>query len=113
MSIGIRQLRFAVATADTMSFSRAAASLNVKQSTLSKSIAALEEQLGVRLFERTTRGAITLESGKVFLEIARRILTEVDNLKTTARAVEYGEMGKNRCRIFDFFISWQLKNGPR
>lgn len=94
MSIEIRQLRYAVATADTMSFSRAASSLGVKQSTLSKSIAALEEQLGVRLFERTTRGAITLESGKVFLEIARRILTEVDNLKTTARAVEYGEMGK-------------------
>ncbi len=94
MSIEIRQLRYAVATADTMSFSRAAGSLSVKQSTLSKGIAALEEQLGVKLFERTTRGANALESGKVFLEIARRILTEIDNLKTTARAVEYGERGK-------------------
>ena len=94
MTIEIRQLRYAVASADTMSFSRAASSLSVKQSTLSKSIAALEEQLGVKLFERTTRGAIPLESGKTFLEIARRILTEIDNLKTTARAVEYGERGK-------------------
>ena len=94
MPIEVRQLRYAVATADTMSFSRAASSLNVKQSTLSKRIATLEEQLGVKLFDRSTRGAIPLESGKAFLEVARRILTEVDNLKTTARAVEYGEMGK-------------------
>ena len=94
MPIEVRQLRFAVATADTMSFSRAATALNVKQSTLSKRIATLEVQLGVKLFERSTRGAIPLESGKTFLEIARRILTEIDNLKTTARAVEYGENGK-------------------
>jgi DNA-binding transcriptional LysR family regulator len=94
VSIEIKQLRCAVSAADTLSFSRAAASLSVKQSTLSKSIAALEEQLGIKLFERTTRGAIPHESGKAFLEIARRILTEIDNLKTTARAVEYGEMGK-------------------
>ncbi len=94
MSIEIKQLRFAVATADAMSFSRAAGSLNVKQSTLSKCIATLEEQLGVKLFDRSTRGAIPLDSSKIFLEIARRILTEIDNLKRTARAVEYGEMGK-------------------
>jgi DNA-binding transcriptional LysR family regulator len=95
LSIEIRQLRDVVATADTMSFSRAVIALNVKQSTLSKRIAALEEQLGVKLFERSTRGAIPLESGKTFLEIARHILTEIDNLKTTARAVEYGERAKS------------------
>jgi Bacterial regulatory helix-turn-helix protein, lysR family len=55
MQIEIRQLRFAVAMDDTMSFSRAAASLNVKQTTLSKSITTLEEQLGVKLFESFRR----------------------------------------------------------
>jgi DNA-binding transcriptional LysR family regulator len=57
MSIELRQLRYAVQTADTQSFSRAAATLNVKQSTLSRRVLQLEDRLGVKLFERTTRGA--------------------------------------------------------
>ena len=94
MHIEVRQLRFAVTTADAQSFSRAAAKLNVKQSTLSRRVMQLEEQLGVKLFERTTRGAEPTENGKVFIEQARRIVTDVDNLQTTARAVSYGEQGR-------------------
>lgn len=94
MGIEIRQLRYAVVTADTQSFSRAAATLNVKQSTLSRRVLQLEERLGVKLFERTTRGAEPTENGKVFIEQARRIVTDVDNLQTTARAVSYGEQGR-------------------
>ena len=81
MSIEVRQLRYAVMTADTQSFSRAAATLNVKQSTLSRRILQLEERLGVKLFERTTRGAEPTENGKLFIEQARRIVTDVDNLR--------------------------------
>lgn len=94
MTIEIRQLRYAVVTADTQSFSRAAATLNVKQSTLSRRVLQLEDRLGVKLFERTTRGAEPTENGKVFIEQARRIVTDVDNLQTTARAVSYGEQGR-------------------
>src|SRR5690606_33617506 len=94
MPIEIKQLRYAIATADTHSFSRAAAGLNVKQSTLSRRIALLEGQLGITLFERTTRGAIPTEYGDTFLEVARRIITDVDNLKTTARSIQYGEVGR-------------------
>jgi DNA-binding transcriptional LysR family regulator len=54
----------------------------------------LEIRLGVKLFERSTRGAEPTENGKVFLEAARRIVTDVDNLRTTARAVSYGEQGR-------------------
>ena len=94
MSIEVRQLRYAVMTADTQSFSRAAAVLNVKQSTLSRRVLQLEDRLGVRLFERSTRGAEPTENGRVFIEQARRIVTDVDNLQTTARAVSYGEQGR-------------------
>ena len=94
MSIEIRQLRYAVMTADAQSFTRAAAALNVKQSTLSRRVMDLELRLGVKLFERSTRGAEPTENGKVFLEAARRIVTDVDNLRTTARAVSYGEQGR-------------------
>ena len=89
MSIEIRQLRYAVMTADTQSFSRAAATLNVKQSTLSRRVLQLEDRLGVKLFERTTRGAEPTENGRVFIEQARRIVTDIDNLQTTARNVSY------------------------
>ena len=92
--IDIRQLRYAVATADTTSFSRAAQFFNLKQSTLSKRIGLLEDQLGVKLFERTTRGALPTTNGAAFIEVARRIITDVDNLETTARAVSYGETGR-------------------
>src|SRR5690554_3744042 len=94
MTIEIKQLRYAVTTADTKSFSRAAAALNVKQSTLSRRIALIEGHLGITLFERTTRGAIPTETGNTFLEVARRIITDVDNLQTTARSVQYGEVGR-------------------
>jgi DNA-binding transcriptional LysR family regulator len=94
MSIEVRQLRYAVMTADAQSFSRAAAALNVKQSTLSRRVQLLEDRLGVRLFERTTRGAEPTENGRVFIEQARRIVTDIDNLQTTARNVSYGLLGR-------------------
>ena len=94
VGIEVRQLRYAVMTADTQSFSRAAAVLNVKQSTLSRRVSQLDGHLGVKLFERTTRGAEPTESGRVFIEQARRIITDIDNLQTTARNVSYGLHGR-------------------
>lgn len=94
MSIDVRQLRYAILTAEKQSFSRAATVLNVRQSTLSRRVAELEHHLGIQLFERSTRGAIPTEHGKAFLAVARRIMTDIDNLRTTARAVSYGEEGR-------------------
>lgn len=92
--IELRQLRYAVATADAQSFTRAAAALNVKQITLSRRVHQLEEQLGIKLFERSTRGAEITENGRPFIEQARRIVTDVDNLQITARNVSYGLRGR-------------------
>ncbi|MEZ5692743.1 MAG: LysR family transcriptional regulator, partial [Altererythrobacter sp.] len=94
MSIDLRQLRFAVTAAETSSFLRAAKLLGVKQSTLSKKVSALEQRLGIVLFERSTRGVIPTKTGKAFLEVARRIVTDTDNLLSTAKAVTYGEIGR-------------------
>jgi DNA-binding transcriptional LysR family regulator len=108
--IEIRQLRYAVMTADTQSFSRAAATLNVKQSTLSRRVMQLEDRLGVKLFERTTRGAEPTANGRAFIEQARRIVTDVDNLKTTARAVSYGEQGRIAVGYCTSLMSGPLKH---
>ncbi len=94
MSVEIRHLRAAVVTAGTQSFSRAAKVLHVKQSALSRRVQALEQMLGVQLFERTKRGTFATENGKAFLAVAERILTDIDNLLTTAKNVSYGEEGR-------------------
>lgn len=109
MSIEIRQLKYAVTTADSQSFSRAAASLNVKQSTLSRRVMDLEVRLGVKLFERTTRGAEVTENGRAFIEQARRIVTDIDNLQTTARNVSYGLHGRIAVGFCSSLMSGHLK----
>src|SRR3546814_9049967 len=50
--------------------------------------------LGVQLFERTKRGTFATENGKAFLTVAERIVTDIDNLLTTAKNVSYGEQGR-------------------
>jgi DNA-binding transcriptional LysR family regulator len=109
MPIEVRQLRYAVMTADAQSFSRAAAALNVKQSTLSRRVLQLEQQLGVKLFERTTRGAEPTENGRGFIEQARRIVTDIDNLQTTARNVSYGLQGRIAVGYCSPLMSGNLK----
>lgn len=110
MSIELRQLRYAVATADAQSFSRAAAALNVKQITLSRRVHQLEQQLGVKLFDRTTRGAEPTENGRVVIEQARRIVTDIDNLQTTARNVSYGMQGRIAVGYCSSLMSGNLKH---
>ena len=69
-------LRYFLAVAELGSFSKAAARVNVTQPTLSVGIAKLEEQVGARLFERTTRRVSLTHAGSRFLGHARRITQE-------------------------------------
>ncbi|MBC3941111.1 LysR family transcriptional regulator [Sphingomonas albertensis] len=94
MSFDIIALRYAVLTADTLSFARAAAQEGVKQATLSKRIASLESRLGLNLFERSTRGAVPTETGAGFLDVARRILFDLEALQANGRAIGAGHGGK-------------------
>lgn len=109
MSIEVRQLRYAVATADAKSFARAAAMLNVKQITLSRRVQQLELHLNVKMFERSTRGAELTEHGRVCVELARRIITDVDNLHTIARNVSYGLHGRITVGFCTSLMSGNLK----
>jgi DNA-binding transcriptional LysR family regulator len=71
-------LRYFLAVAELGSFSRAAAKVNVTQPTLSVGIAKLEEQVGARLFERTTRRVSLTPAGSRFLTHARRITQDYE-----------------------------------
>lgn len=78
--MNLRQLELFVAVAESKSFSRGAELIHLTQSTVSQHIAALEDEVGARLFDRTTQGALLTPAGKVFLRHARRVLSEQEQL---------------------------------
>ena len=81
MDLQLRHLRALVAVVDTGTFTDAAGELGVSQAAVSRSIAALEESLGVRVLQRTTRHASLTGTGTQVLAGARRILDEVTHLR--------------------------------
>jgi LysR family hydrogen peroxide-inducible transcriptional activator len=81
----LRQLEYLIAIADSRSFARAAAVLNVSQPTLSQQIRALETTLGLTLIERSGSGALPTPAGRVVVERARAILTDIRELAQAAR----------------------------
>jgi DNA-binding transcriptional LysR family regulator len=77
-SIQLRHLRYFLAVMEEQHFGRAAERLYMAQPPLSQAIAKLEEELGVDLLLRTSRGVVPTEAGEVFAERARTILAELD-----------------------------------
>ncbi len=75
----LRHLRYFVALAENLSFTRAAERVHVTQSTLSHQIRQLEEHVGKPLFERIGKKVVTTEAGELFLGFAKRALQEVDH----------------------------------
>lgn len=76
------------------SFSAAAKALRVGQPAVSKTVAALEERLGVRLLVRTTRQLTPTEAGQAYYERARRALDEAGEAETAARGAGAGLEGR-------------------
>ena len=74
----LRHLRYFVALAETLSFTRAAERVHVTQSTLSHQIRQLEDEVGRPLFERIGKRVLLTEAGETFLGYAARALREVD-----------------------------------
>lgn len=72
--LDLRKLRYFVAVAEELSFIRAAVRLHIAQPVLTRQIKALEKELGVELFERSTRGTALTPVGTGFIDNARAIL---------------------------------------
>jgi LysR family transcriptional activator of glutamate synthase operon len=77
----LRQLRYAEAVARHRHFTRAAEELHIAQSALSHQVRRLEGELGVELFERTSRSVVPTEAGEAVAARARGILAEVDGVR--------------------------------
>jgi DNA-binding transcriptional LysR family regulator len=85
-----------VCVIDAGSFSGAARLRNIKQPTVSKSIAQLEERLDIRLLFRTTRGLVPTEAGQQFYDRARVAIDQAREAESAARASAGGLTGRLR-----------------
>jgi DNA-binding transcriptional LysR family regulator len=85
--MNFRQLRYAVALAEAQSFTKAAGNEYVVQSALSQQLRKLEDELGVALFERTTRSVALTPAGEALLPLMRQVLAGVDQIKFDAQAL--------------------------
>ncbi len=81
----IRQLQYAAAVAESLSFRKAAERCHVSQPSLSAQIAQMEKALGVRLFERDRRHVLVTSAGRELLERARILLRDADDVVELAR----------------------------
>lgn len=93
-AVELRDLKWAIVASQHRSLRQAAEALNVRQSTLSRRLRALEYQLGAVLFERTNGGTRPTVAGHEFLDAAHRIIGETEAAVSRLRTRSRGESGR-------------------
>src|SRR5450631_1707025 len=88
MNVTLQRLRYFVAVADELNFTKAATRLHVSQPSLSAQVRALERDLRLELLRRTTRRVELTDAGRVLHEDARRILDDLDHALARARRAQ-------------------------
>lgn len=89
--MNFRWIKYFLAVASTLSFSRAAENLHISQSTLSQQIQQLEEYYGVKLFNRLGRSITLTAAGIELQDAASRLLVEEEQLQERLQTIERGE----------------------
>src|SRR6202046_4513665 len=90
----LRHLRYFLAGAEAVNFTKAAAQLRVAQPALSRQVQDLEEEIGVDLLKRSPRGVTLTAEGKLFLDLARDLLQRADESVEQVRALARGHFGE-------------------
>ena len=116
----LRQLRYFVAVAGELNFTRAAARLGIAQPPLSQQVRRLEHDLGVRLFDRTNRRVELTEVGRAFLTEAKLTLAQADRAVDVARRartspggrIVIGAQGSAEVIVFPRLLPRFLKRHP-
>ncbi|MGW4024854.1 LysR substrate-binding domain-containing protein [Streptomyces sp. NPDC005009] len=92
--MNLEQMRYVVVLAEELHFGRTARRLGLQQPTLSQRVRKLEDELGVSLFDRTTREVSITAAGESFVAEARRALHHVERAQLTARQTGRGDVGE-------------------
>ena len=92
-NITLKQIRAFIAVAAEGSFTKAADSLHVTQSTLTSSIKVLEDEIGLQMFDRSTRSVMLTRQGISFLPTAQRLLRDLEDALDDLRMVAERDRG--------------------
>lgn len=95
----LRHIRYFLAVAEYLNFSKAAQELHIAQPPLSRQIRQLEDDLGVALFVRNKRRVVLTKAGRVFLDEARKLVVQAGHATEAARHAQKGESGFVRIGI--------------
>jgi DNA-binding transcriptional LysR family regulator len=104
----VYELECFVVVAEELNFSRAAQRLNLSQPPLSRQIQALEEKLGCRLFERSTRSVAMTAAGEMFLKDAQALLRQLDGAAESVRRAGAGEVARLRLGFIGALLDEEL-----
>lgn len=96
IAMELRHIRYFLAVAEELNFTRAARKIGIGQPPLSNQIRDLEAEIGAALFRRLSSGAELTEAGRVFLPEARAILAQAEHAKQLAARAARGERGRLR-----------------
>ena len=89
--MNIKQIEYFITVADTLNFTKAAEILYVSQSAITKQILSLEEELGVKLLNRTKKEVTLTSAGDIFLNQAYHILSKINETKKIMKSVSLNE----------------------
>lgn len=92
--MNLRQLKYAITLSQTRNFSQAAEQLGISQPSLSKYIIHLEEELGIRLFDRNTTPLTLTPAGEYFIQKSQELVYAEDQIQKTLEQFKSGENGR-------------------
>lgn len=104
----LRHLRYFIAVAEELHFTRAAERLHIEQPPLSRAIKELEDELGAVLLDRDRRGTRLTPAGAAFLQDVRRVFSALEQGRENVKAIAAGLQGSLRIAISDATVDRRL-----
>src|SRR3546814_19312095 len=104
----LRHLRYFIAVAEELHFTRAAERLHIEQPPLSRAIKELEDELGAVLLDRDRRGTRLTPAGAAFLQDVRRVFSALEQGRENVKVIAAGLQGSLRIAISDATVDRRL-----